>query len=423
MKMASAGFRYFSSHNSNTKNMEKTDTMSIRQQLERAGGIDIHKNKITLCTYIAGEKEQVKDYGTFTCDLEQIRDDLLSSSIKQVIIESTGIYWIALCSVLTLAGIHVTVVNPKFIKNMPKEKTDKKDAKWLCKLLVNGLVRNSFVASEEQRAFRDLCRMRTKYRNHIGQATNRIVKNLERRNIKLKSVVSNMHTKSAMDIVRALAQGETDIEKLLLLCRTKLKKKKEEMRKALHGVITDHDRMMLQHLLDDIAHNEKQIEGIDEQIKQHTAKVNEQLITNLQQIRGIGPQSTEIILAEIGNNVDAFSTRDKLAAWVGLAPGNKESAGKAYYAGRRDGNVYLRTALLQVAWSAVRCKNSYWRALYYHFTRRMHSSKAIVAIARKLLRLIYRVIKGTVTYTEYGADYFITRLQERLIKRKETQGA
>jgi transposase len=400
--------------------MNTTNSMSIRQQLERAGGIDIHKKKVSVCIYICNIKEAVKDYNTYTCDLEQIRDDLLRDQIKEVIIESTGIYWIALCSVLTLGGIHVTVVNPKFIKNMPKEKTDKKDAKWLCKLLVNGLVRNSFVVSEEQRAFRDLCRMRTRYRNHITQSTNRIVKNLERRNIKLRSVVSNMQTKSAMDIVAAIAHGVTDMEELLKLCRTKLKKKKEEMRKALQGIITPHDRMMLQQLLDDIAHYQKQIDSIDAQIKQHTSKVNEQLIANLQQIRGIGQQSTEIILAEIGSNVDAFANEDKLAAWTGLAPGNKESAGKTYYAGRRDGNVYLRTALIQVAWAAVRCKNSYWSAQYYHLRRRLHRNKAIVVIARKLVRIIYKVIKGTKTYTEYGADYFIQHLQERLQAKRKT---
>lgn len=397
--------------------------MSIVLQKERAGGIDIHQNKAVVCIYISGQLEQVKDYGTYTCDLEQIRDDLLHYNIRHVIIESTGIYWISLCSVLTLGGIHVTVVNPKFIKNMPKEKTDKKDARWLCKLLVNGLVRNSFVASEEQRAFRDLCRMRTRYRNHITQSTNRIVKNLERRNIKLKSVVSNIQTKSAMDIVKAIAHGETDIEKLLLLCRTKLKKKKEQMRKALQGVLTNHDRMVLQQLLADIAHYEKQQSSIDIEIKKHTRQVNQALIEGLQKVPGIGAQSTEIILSEIGNNVDAFSSEDKLAAWVGLAPGNKESAGKTYYSGRRDGNVYLRTAMLQVAWSAVRTKNTYWRALYYHFTRRLHSSKAIVAIARKIIRLVYKIIKGIKTYTEYGAGYFLQQLQQRLFHKKKTQQA
>ncbi len=176
--------------------------------------------------------------------------------------------------------------------------------------------------------------------------------------------------------------------------------------------------MMLQGLLDDIAHYQKQTDGIDAQIKKHTQKVQQELVTKLQHVPGIGPQSTEIILAEIGSNVDAFSNEDKLAAWVGLAPGNKESAGKAYYSGRRDGNVYLRTAMLQVAWSAVRTKNTYWRALYYHLTRRLHSSKAIVAIARKLIRVVYKVIKGTKTYTEYGADHFMQHLQQRLQKRK-----
>lgn len=401
--------------------MTITNSMNIVQQKERAAGIDIHQNKAVVCFYIANELEQVKEYGAYTCDLEQIRDDLLSFNIREVIIESTGIYWVALDSLLTNAGIHATVVNAKFIKNMPKEKTDKKDARWLCKLLVNGLVRNSFVAAEEQRAFRDLCRMRTRYRNHVTQSINRMVKNLERRNIKLKSVVSNMNTKSAMDIVKAIAEGETDIEKLLLLCRTKLKKKKELMRKALQGVITPHDRLVLQEYLDDIAHYQKQTETIEVQIKTHTQKVDAQLMVELSKIPGIGPQSTEIILAEIGSNVDAFANEDKLAAWVGLAPGNKESAGKAYYSGRRDGNVYLRTAMLQVAWSAVRTKNSYWRALYYHLTRRLHSSKAIVAIARKLIRVIYKVIKGTRTYIEYGAEYFLQGLQERQQKRTTQQ--
>jgi transposase len=401
--------------------MEQTQTksaMHFHPQLERACGIDVHKEKLTACFYIIGEHQQVKDYGTYTCDLEKIRDDILQQRIEDVIMESTGIYWIALCNILMSAGIRVCVVNPRFVKNMPKEKTDRKDARWLCKLLVNGLVRNSFIAGDDQRAFRDLCRMRTKYSNHISQTRNRIVKNLERRNIKLRSVVSNMNTVSAMAIVKAIAGGETDIEKMVSLCKTKLKKKKEEMRKALHGVITAHDRMMLKGLLDDISHYQKQIKKIEKQIDTHTDKINNGLIENLRQVKGVGEQSTQIILAEIGDNVKPFATADKLAAWVGLAPGNKESAGKKFYTGTRDGNVYLRTALIQVAWAAVRTKNSYWRALYYHLTKRMPMNKAIVAIARKLLRLIYKIIKGTRTYVEYGGDYFMQRLQERLHKKQ-----
>jgi len=227
-----------------------------------------------------------------------------------------------------------------------------------------------------------------------------------------------MDTKSAMAIVEALAEGETDIEKLVSLCKTKLKKKTPEMRKALQGILTPHDRMMLKSLLDDVAHYRKQIEGLEKEIAKHTDKINGELIENLRQVKGIGQKSAEIILAEVGDNVKPFASPDKLTAWVGLAPGNKESAGKTFYSGTRQGNKYLRTAMLQVAWAAVRTKNSYWRALYYHLTRRMPIKKAIVVIARKLMRLIYKIINGTKTYIEYGADYFINRIQERLAQKR-----
>src|SRR6185503_9605816 len=107
------------------------------------------------------------------------------------------------------------------------------------------------------------------------------------------------------------------------------------------GVLTAHDRLMLLGLLDDIAHYQKQIKKMDEQIGAHTDKINQDLIQNLRQVKGVGEQSTQIILAEIGDNVQPFATADKLAAWVGLAPGNKESAGKKFYSGTREGNKYL----------------------------------------------------------------------------------
>lgn len=230
--------------------------------------------------------------------------------------------------------------------------------------------------------------------------------------------MSNLHTKSAHDIVTAIAHGESDIDQLVSLCRGKLKKKKEQMRKALHGVITSHDRRVLGQLLDDVAHYQNQIERIETQIGEHTNKINQQLIEHLKEVKGVGQQSAEIILAEIGDTVKPFATADKLAAWVGLAPGNKESAGKKYYSGTREGNVYVRTALVQVAWAAVRTRNSYWRALYFHLTKRMPMNKAIVAIARKLLKVIYKIIKGNITYTEYGAEYFLQRLQQRQLQKR-----
>ena len=123
-------------------------------------------------------------------------------------------------------------------------------------------------------------------------------------------------------------------------------------------------------------------------------------------------------MAEIGDNVDAWETADKLAAWTGTAPGNHETANTKKYVGRRSGNTYLRTAMVQTAWSVVRMKNSYWRALFSHLNKRMHVKKAILIIARKLVKVIYKVLKGVMTYKEYGAQYFIARLQERLQQKR-----
>ena len=392
--------------------------MEIKPQLERAAGFDIHKETIKVCFYVRDKVHEIKVYKTFTNDLLRLRDDTLNYGIKDGIMESTGIYWYALCSILTEAGVKVHVVNAKFVKNMPKEKTDKKDAQWLCKQLVNGQIRDSYVAPEDQREFRNLCRERTKNTQSIDQTLNRIVKILESRNIKLRSVVANMQTLTAMDIVKALSEGETDIEKLVKLCRGKVKKKAGLMREALQGILTLHDRASLKRLLGDIAHYKKNITEIEAEIKTHTDKINPKLIEELDAIAGISKKSTEIVLAEIGSKVDAWSSADQLAAWTGTAPGNNETADKKKPAGRRGGNKYLRVALIQIAWSAVRTKNSYWKAAFSYYSRRMNVKKAIMIIARKLVKVIYKVIKGIMQYKDYGAEYFIKHLQERIQQKR-----
>ena len=402
--------------------MEKDKTkqfeMEIKPQLERAAGMDLHQQKITVCYYVKDKVFEVKDYGTFTEDLYQIKDDCVQYKITDVIMESTGVYWVPLCAILTDANIKTHVVNAYFVKNMPKEKTDKKDAKWLCRLLVNGQIRDSYIAPVEQQAFRDLCRSRKKYSNHITQTSNRIVKVLDRRNIKLTNVVSNMDTKTARDIVKALSEGETDIEKLVSLARGRLKNKKEEIRKALQGVLTQHDRNMLKMYMNDMTHYEQNIAIIEEEIKKHMDRVNPQLIKNLDDIAGVGKESVEVILSEIGDNVKAWESADKLTVWAGPSPGLNETSDKKKKAGRRQGNRFLLTALVQMAWAAVRIKGSYWQALYWHLRKRLIEQKAIMVIARKLVKIIYKVINGTLTYKEYGGAYLKSQIEERLQQKR-----
>ena len=162
-----------------------------------------------------GNQLELTEYGTFTDDLLRIKDWLLTHEIQYCLTESTGVYWIGLYNVLTEAGIQVVVANPVHIRQIPKRKTDRKDARWLCTLLLNGFVRQSFVPDAIQQRLRDLCRNRLFYSQSQTKTTNRIGKILERANIKIRSVSSIIATKSTLEIIRLMAAGENDIKKLL----------------------------------------------------------------------------------------------------------------------------------------------------------------------------------------------------------------
>ena len=157
----------------------------IIAQLEKACWLDLHKDKIVgFISDKDGKEQELREYGTFTDDLFQIRDWLLLKGIHHYLMESTGIYWIGLYNVLTEAELEVVVANPQHIRQIPKRKTDRKDARWLCTLLLNGLARHSFVPDSIQQSLRDLCRNRLFYTQGQTRTTNRIVKPLERATLK-----------------------------------------------------------------------------------------------------------------------------------------------------------------------------------------------------------------------------------------------
>src|SRR5882762_9566046 len=171
----------------NTPNYE----VKLMPQLDIACGLDLHKDKIVgFVSNKEGQNQVLQEFGTFTDDLYKIREWLQDQAVKYCLIESTGVYWLGLYNVLTEAGINVIVANPLHIRQIPKRKTDRKDAKWLCTLLLNGLARQSFIPDSIQQRLRDLCRNRLFYTQSQTKTTNRIVKILERANIKIRSVSS-----------------------------------------------------------------------------------------------------------------------------------------------------------------------------------------------------------------------------------------
>ena len=382
--------------------------VKILPQFKIATGIDIHKDSIV--TYIGsveGSVNELKTWDTYTGTLRQIATYLKEKGSECALMESTGVYWMSLYHILKESGLEVVVANPQHIKGLPKQKTDKKDAKWLCKLALNGLVRGSFVPDDVQKELRECCRMRETYKNQETQSTNRIVKILERANIKLRSVSQSIRTKTCRSIIEAIISGESDVKQLSVLAQGSLKKKKEELEKAVEGFLNETDKEELIMLREDINHYKKQKEKLEEKINRLQKAHYEEEVRLLERISGIGEQSAQEILSEMGKDMSKFATGDHLTSWAGLSPGNSESAGKRRNISTRKGNKHLRTTMVTVAWGAVRTKKSYWSYLYGYYKSKMPAKKAIIAIARKMLKMIYTVLIERKEYNEGGEALYL----------------
>lgn len=308
--------------------LEAKRSVSFDQVVLSGCGIDVHKKVIVASISGEGVESETRTFRTFTDDLESLRNWLKERGIRHVAMESTGIYWRPIYNILEF-DFEILLVNARHIKNVPGKKTDKKDSEWICKLLLSGLLRGSFIPPRPIRELRDLSRYRRKITQQISSEKNRLQKVLEDGNIKLSSVVSNMSGKSATMIVEALIEGEDDPEKLFSLCHGRLKSKEREILAAVKGQLTEHHKFMLKAIKKSILEKESIIEELSQEIEKRLSK--EDLSSDvelLQSIPGVGKEGAESMIAEIGNDMERFPTQKHLASWAGLAPGNNESAGK-----------------------------------------------------------------------------------------------
>jgi transposase len=241
--------------------------------------------------------------------------------------ESTGVYWKPVFNILE-DSFEILLVNARHLKNVPGRKTDKADSRWICKLLLSGLLKGSFVPPENIRELRDLSRYKTKLTREIASEKNRIQRILEDANIKLSSVVSDTSGTVATKLIDGLISGRKDLEVLINECyHGKLAASKEELRKALTGRLTAHHVFMLKQMKSHIAYLESQIVLIDTEMDNKLEEYNEELEL-LQTIPGVAKEGAKRILSEIGANMDVFPDEHHLASWAGMCPGNNESAGK-----------------------------------------------------------------------------------------------
>lgn len=308
--------------------MSKKEEIGFEQLIERGCGIDVHKKVLVATIKGTGIKEETKTFGAFTENIEQIRDWLLKNKVTHIAMESTGVYWKPVFNILE-KDFEIILVNARHIKNVPGHKTDKKDSKWIAKLLLSGLLKGSFIPKLPIRELRDLTRYKRKIIEQLSSEKNRIQKILEDANIKLSNVVSSMSGATATRIIDAMISGERNIEKLVKYKHGRMQVSDEELASALKGNLTSHHKFMLQTIKTSIEEKQKIIASLDEQIDKHL-KANELELDAelLSSIPGVGKDGAAYILAEIGNDMEQFPDEKHLSSWAGISPGNNESAGK-----------------------------------------------------------------------------------------------
>jgi transposase len=365
-------------------------------------GLDVHKKTVVACVRTVGPdgkaETQTRTFGTMTAELLELADWLEGRGVRQVAMESTGVYWKPVFHLLE-GRFEAMVVNARHIKNVPGRKTDVQDAGWIAELLQHGLLRPSFLPPPPIRELRDLTRQRAQLVRDRATVVNRVQKVLEDANIKLASVATDVMGVSGRAMIRELIAGTTAADDLAALARARLRAKLPELRLALDGRVSDHHRFQLRMLMEQVEHLEGWIAELGARIEA-LMRPFEAASRKLAMIPGVGRQAAEVIVAEIGDDMTKFPTAGHLASWAGLCPGNDQSAGKRRSGKTTKGSQWLRTTLIQVAWAASHTKETIFAAAYRRWAKRLGKKRALVAVAHKILVVAYKLLKDGKDYEE-----------------------
>ena len=381
------------------------------QLIERVAALDIGKSEVVCCVRVPGPSgrrmQEVRTLSTMTADLLQLADWLGGLGVSRVVMEATSDYWRAPFYVLEAAGFETWLVNAKDVKHLPgRPKTDVLDAVWLCKVAERQMLRPSFVPPPAFRQLRDLTRYRVDLVEARTAEEQRVEKLLEDAQIKLSSVISDIFGVSGRKMMTALVAGERDPEVLADMAWGSMRKKSARLRQAFQGRFNDHHAFLLKTMLG-------RIDAINADIAAVEAQLGEQLVPfaqaveRLHEIPGIGRAGAEAIIAEIGLDMTRFPTPAHLASWAHFAPGISESAGKKKGTGATGhGNRYLARALGLAAVSAAKT-HTFLGERYRRIARRRGKNKAIVAVGRSILIIIWHLLSDPAArFTDLGPDHY-----------------
>lgn len=361
------------------------------KQRTKVCGIDVHKDFLQVCILsLTGECSQHRIHNTHD-DILNLKDLLLSEGCELVALESTGIYWYLLYFTLE-NEIPIIVGNANQMKSIPGRKTDVRDSEWIAKLALNGLIKPSRIFPRNQREFRDLTRNRETLVRSRTTIKNRIHKILDSAGMRLKSVMKDIFGKSGRHLLEGLAQ-QRDLNKLLQTIPSPIiRRKMDEIKVIMHTSLSPIQIHLLKTQLQLLNEIEEKIDTINGLIVAALTDEMHDSIGICLSVPGIGMTAATTILAEVGDVRD-FDSGDRLASWVGLTPSVYQSADHLV-TGRitKRGSKHLRWILVQVAQTASRTKNTVLSRFFRRVAFRRGRNKAIVALARKILCILWHLL-------------------------------
>jgi transposase len=365
-------------------------------------GADVHKKFIKATILSRDGTKLAGRFGMTIDELLLFKNWVISNKCEAVALESTGVYWIPIYTVLE-GSIEVILANAYKIKHTPGKKTDKRDSAWLAELCLNGMIEPSRIFPKDDRELRNMTRSRENLVNNRTQMKNRIHKELESECIKISSVLSDIFGKSGMQILNALLEGKNIDEILKEITSKKILKKEQELRNAIATSLDPARCILIRTYLEIIDKIEEKIKMLDREINIRMQRLKEDLDIAMS-INGMGFTSASTILAEIGNFRD-FLTAEQLASWCGLTPKVSQSADVLVTGSiTKQGSKHIRRMLVQVAHIIARSGNSKLKKFFMRIQVKKGTKKAIVALARKLVCILHHLLVKREKYLDVDAS-------------------
>lgn len=367
--------------------------------LECCCGVDVHKDMIEACIIQGIENPNFirQQFLTIPSELQEFVQWLYENDCYHIAMESTGVYWKPVYETIEEFSPYyesIIVANAHHMRNLPGRKTDVKDAEWIATLLQHGLLEPSFVPERTIRNLREYSRTYKNYISEKSRCINRMEKFLQTHGFKLSSVLSDINNVSGIRILTILSEkGSLSVDDVKNAISSNTKCSAEEIQSAICGRLNVNERFLLSDSLDQLSSLQKRIDKILAMM----ATISEpykKLLDQLDSIPGIDITAAMLILAEIGPvPQEVFPSSAHLCSWAGLSPRNDQSAGKISSKKIMPGNPYIKSILCQSAWAAVRSRNTPFGHWFWSHQGKLGKKKAIIAVSRKILALIYHLLQ------------------------------